>query len=57
MSVTCNEYYDPNRSMLELVFAPTQEWIGRSNEDILETTLKELSKLFPDEIADDGYVE
>lgn len=54
MSVTCKEYYDPNRSMLELVFAPAQEWIGRSDEDILEATLKELSKLFPDEIADDG---
>lgn len=54
MSVTCKEYYDPNRSMLELVFAPAEEWIGRSDEDILEATLKELSKLFPDEIADDG---
>lgn len=54
MSVTCKEYYDPNRSMLELVFAPAQEWIARSDEEILEATLKELSKLFPDEIADDG---
>jgi 15-cis-phytoene desaturase len=40
--------------MLELVFAPAQEWIARSDEEILEATLKELSKLFPDEIADDG---
>ncbi|KAH9305401.1 hypothetical protein KI387_009805, partial [Taxus chinensis] len=54
MSVTCKEYYDPNRSMLELVFAPAEEWIGRSDTDILEATLKELSKLFPDEIAMDG---
>lgn len=54
MSVTCKEYYDPNRSMLELVFAPAQEWIARSDAEILEATLKELSKLFPDEIADDG---
>lgn len=54
MSVTCKEYYDPDRSMLELVFAPAQEWIARSDEEILEATLKELSKLFPDEIADDG---
>ena len=44
----------PNRSMLELVFAPAQEWIACSDEDILEATLKELSKLFPDEITDDG---
>ncbi|GLJ11192.1 hypothetical protein SUGI_0146010 [Cryptomeria japonica] len=54
MSVTCKEYYDPNRSMLELVFAPAEEWIARSDTDILEATLEELSKLFPDEIAIDG---
>ena len=40
--------------MLELVFAPAQEWIAHSDEEILEATFKELSKLFPDEIADDG---
>ncbi|XP_030553180.1 15-cis-phytoene desaturase, chloroplastic/chromoplastic [Rhodamnia argentea] len=53
MSVTCKEYYNPNQSMLELVFAPAEEWISRSDEEIIEATMKELSKLFPDEIAAD----
>nr|Q40406.1 RecName: Full=15-cis-phytoene desaturase, chloroplastic/chromoplastic; AltName: Full=Phytoene dehydrogenase; AltName: Full=Phytoene desaturase; Flags: Precursor [Narcissus pseudonarcissus]CAA55392.1 phytoene desaturase [Narcissus pseudonarcissus] len=53
MSVTCKEYYDPNRSMLELVFAPAEEWISRSDSEIIERTMKELAKLFPDEIAAD----
>ncbi|MCO5612912.1 hypothetical protein L7F22_067185 [Adiantum nelumboides] len=54
MSLTCKEYYDPNRSMLELVFAPADKWIGRSDEEIIEATMKELENLFPDEIAADG---
>lgn len=53
MSVTCKEYYNPNQSMLELVFAPAEDWISRSDSDILEATMKELAKLFPDEIAAD----
>ncbi|KAL3825045.1 hypothetical protein ACJIZ3_021074 [Penstemon smallii] len=53
MSVTCKEYYDPNKSMLELVFAPAEEWISRSDEEIIDATMKELAKLFPDEIAAD----
>uniref|UniRef100_A0A0E0K9R7 Phytoene dehydrogenase n=1 Tax=Oryza punctata TaxID=4537 RepID=A0A0E0K9R7_ORYPU len=53
MSVTCKEYYDPNRSMLELVFAPAEEWVGRSDTEIIEATMQELAKLFPDEIAAD----
>ncbi len=47
MSITCKEYEDPNKSMLELVFAPAKEWIGRSDEDIIEATMNELKKLFP----------
>ncbi|KIY96374.1 phytoene desaturase [Monoraphidium neglectum] len=54
MSTTCREYADPNRSMLELVFAPAHEWIGKSDEDIMEATMKELERLFPTEIAADG---
>ncbi|XP_074303592.1 15-cis-phytoene desaturase, chloroplastic/chromoplastic [Silene latifolia] len=54
MSLTCKEYYDPNKSMLELVFAPAEEWISRSDTDIIEATMKELANLFPDEIAADG---
>ncbi|CAN1837849.1 15-cis-phytoene desaturase, chloroplastic/chromoplastic [Linum perenne] len=53
MSVTCKEYYDPNKSMLELVFAPAEEWISRSDSEIIEATMKELAKLFPDEISAD----
>ncbi|XP_071901262.1 15-cis-phytoene desaturase, chloroplastic/chromoplastic-like isoform X1 [Coffea arabica] len=53
MSVTCKEYYSPNQSMLELVFAPAEEWISRSDEEIIDATMKELAKLFPDEIAAD----
>tara|TARA_Y100001968_G_scaffold322201_1_gene357861 strand:- start:550 stop:1944 length:1395 start_codon:yes stop_codon:yes gene_type:complete len=47
MSITCNEYKDPNRSMLELVFAPAKEWIGRSDKEIIDATMNELKKLFP----------
>lgn len=39
--------------MLELVFAPAKEWISRSNSEIIDATMKELAKLFPDEIAAD----
>ncbi|KAG6525435.1 hypothetical protein ZIOFF_015391 [Zingiber officinale] len=53
MSVTCKEYYDPNHSMLELVFAPAEEWISCTDQEIIDATMKELSKLFPDEIAAD----
>lgn len=39
--------------MLELVFAPAKEWIGRSDEDIIAATMKELERLFPTEIRAD----
>ena len=47
MSNTCREYEDPNRSMLELVFAPAKDWIGRPDEEIVAATMKELERLFP----------
>ncbi|KAJ3673681.1 hypothetical protein LUZ60_005673 [Juncus effusus] len=53
MSLTCKEYYDPNKSMLELVFAPAEEWISKSDTEIIEATMQELSTLFPDEISAD----
>ncbi|KAG8364735.1 hypothetical protein BUALT_Bualt18G0029600 [Buddleja alternifolia] len=53
MSVTCKEYYNPNQSMLELVFAPAEEWISCSDEEIIDATMKELAKLFPNEISAD----
>lgn len=52
MSQTCQEYYDPDRSMLELVLAPAKDWIGRSDTEIIEATLAELAKLFPDHLPE-----
>jgi len=60
MSVTCKEYYDPNASMLELVFAPCSplaggnvNWISKTDEEIIDATMGELARLFPTEIAAD----
>lgn len=60
MSVTCKEYYDPDASMLELVFAPCSpiaggntNWIAKSDEEIIDATMGELARLFPTEIAAD----
>jgi 15-cis-phytoene desaturase len=60
MSVTCKEYYDPDASMLELVFAPCSplaggntNWISKSDEEIIDATMGELARLFPTEIAAD----
>ncbi|BDA70439.1 zeta-carotene desaturase / three-step phytoene desaturase [Calothrix sp. PCC 7716] len=47
MSNTCKEYANPDRSMLELVFAPAKDWINKSEEEILKATLVELETLFP----------
>lgn len=66
MSVSCKEYEDPNKSMLELVFAPCTpkacaddatnpvNWMGKSNEEIIDATMGELFRLFPNEIAYDS---
>mmetsp|Transcript_11849 Transcript_11849/g.24671 ORF Transcript_11849/g.24671 Transcript_11849/m.24671 type:complete len:625 (-) Transcript_11849:231-2105(-) len=60
MSVTCKEYEDPDKSMLELVFAPCSplaggnvNWISKSDEEIIDATMGELARLFPTEIAND----
>jgi len=60
MSVTCKEYYDPEKSMLELVFAPCSpiaggntNWISKTDEQIIDATMGELARLFPTEIAND----
>jgi len=60
MSVTCKEYYDPDKSMLELVFAPCSplaggkvNWISKTDEQIIDATMGELARLFPTEIAAD----
>ncbi|EKX49047.1 hypothetical protein GUITHDRAFT_85858 [Guillardia theta CCMP2712] len=61
MSITCKEYYDPDRSMLELVFAPCSplaggntNWMTKTDDEIIDATMKELERLFPYEIAADG---
>ena len=53
MSNTCREYEDPKRSMLELVFAPAKDWIGRPDEEIVAATMKELERLFPQHFGGD----
>jgi 15-cis-phytoene desaturase len=54
MSETCRGYEDKDKSMLEMVFAPAKGWIGKDDEEILNATLEELEKLFPEEIRADG---
>ena len=61
MSECCAEYADSERSMLELVFAPCDKtagsdvnWIAASDEDIVAATMKELERLFPDELGAQG---
>ena len=54
MSEACDEYSSKDKSMLEMVFAPAKGWIGKSDEEIFEATMKELERLFPEEIAADG---
>ena len=61
MSECCKEYADADRSMLELVFAPCDQkagsdvnWIGASDEEIIEATMKELENLFPGELGSEN---
>ncbi len=54
MSNTCREYSDPERSMLELVLAPAQDWISKSDEEIIAATLAELEKLFPQHFSSEN---
>jgi len=61
MSTTCKEYFDTEKSMLELVFAPCSpiaggkvNWIAKPDAEIVAATLVELERLFPTEIAADG---
>lgn len=54
MSNTCKEYSNPDRSMLELVLAPAQDWISKSDQEIIEATLIELKQLFPQHFSGDN---
>nr|MCU0517297.1 FAD-dependent oxidoreductase [Oscillatoria sp. Prado101] len=53
MSNTCREYANPDRSMLELVLAPAKDWIAKSDQEIVDATMAELEKLFPDHFCTD----
>ncbi|CAK6689618.1 15-cis-phytoene desaturase [Synechococcus sp. CCY9201] len=57
MSNTCREYEDPDRSMLELVFAPAKDWIGRSDDAIIAATLEELKRLFPQHFSGEDQAQ
>ncbi len=48
MSNTCRGYENPDRSMLELVLAPAKDWISKTDREIVDATIAELEKLFPD---------
>jgi 15-cis-phytoene desaturase len=54
MSNTCREYSDPDKSMLELVLAPAHDWIGKSDQEIVDVTMAEIKKLFPQHFAGDN---
>jgi 15-cis-phytoene desaturase len=54
MSITCKEYEDPDRSMLEFVLAPAKDWIDKSDEDIIAATMLELERLFPQHLTGDS---
>lgn len=52
MSNTCREYENSTKSMLELVLAPADEYIGKSDEEIIAATMEELERLFPQHIGE-----
>merc|ERR1711871_883529 len=61
MSTTCKQEQSDEQSMLELVFAPCSpiaggkvNWIAKPDQEIIDSTMKELERLFPTEIAADG---
>ena len=58
MSETCDEYARNNVecSMLELVLAPAAPYMSKSDDEILQATLVELERLFPQEIRVDQSV-
>jgi len=58
MSTCCAEYASDTNSMVELVFAPCtikagaeRDWISASDNDIIDATMGELARLFPNEIG------
>jgi 15-cis-phytoene desaturase len=56
MSNSCQEYKNPDKSMLSLVFAPAADWIDKSDAEIMAATLAELAKLFPNHLPEPAQV-
>jgi 15-cis-phytoene desaturase len=56
MSNSCKAYADPDKSMLELVVAPAEDWINKSDQEIIAATLQELEKLFPEHLPTPAQV-
>ncbi|NEQ63931.1 MAG: 15-cis-phytoene desaturase [Symploca sp. SIO2D2] len=54
MSNTCKEYANPDKSMLELVLAPAKDWVAKSEQEIVDATMTELEKLFPQHLKGDN---
>ena len=52
-SLALQGMHSDTMSMLELVFAPAEKWINRSDQDIIDATMTELERLFPTEISAD----
>ena len=40
--------------MLELVLAPAKDWISKSDQEIVDATMAELEKLFPDDFGNEN---
>ncbi|MGB5770594.1 MAG: 15-cis-phytoene desaturase [Crocosphaera sp.] len=57
MSNTCKEYANPDRSMLELVLAPAEDWITASDEAIIDVTMAEIEKLFPQHFTGENQAQ
>jgi 15-cis-phytoene desaturase len=56
MSNSCKAYEDPHKSMLELVVAPAAEWIDKPDAEIVDATMAELAKLFPNHLPEPARV-
>jgi 15-cis-phytoene desaturase len=54
MSNTCKAYANSDRSMLELVLAPAKDWISKSDGEIIDATIAELEKLFPNHFGSEN---
>ncbi|NET56756.1 MAG: 15-cis-phytoene desaturase [Symploca sp. SIO2E6] len=54
MSNTCKAYANPDKSMLELILAPAKDWVGKSEQEIVDATMTELEQLFPQHFKGDN---